>query len=67
MLNAYNKTGAVGFISPLVASRYPVKMVKYDVEKEELVRGPDGFCIECKCGEAGELIGKNSFFAFEGI
>jgi len=47
------------------------KFVKFDVDKEEVVRGKDGFCIECAPGEAGELLGvinveKNPFTKFEG-
>lgn len=33
-----------------------LKVVKFDVEKEIPVRGPDGFCIPCSSSEAGELI-----------
>jgi len=32
--------------------------VRFDVEKEEPVRGPDGFCMTCAPDEAGEAIGK---------
>ena len=32
-----------------------MKIVKFDIEKEEPVRGPDGFCIPCEPGETGEV------------
>jgi fatty-acyl-CoA synthase len=32
-------------------------MFRFDIEKEELVRGADGLCIECKAWEKGELMG----------
>ena len=35
-----------------------MKVVKFDIETEEPVRGPDGFCIPCAPGEAGEIIGQ---------
>jgi len=57
LLNPYNRTGAVGYISPLVKKYYPVKIFKFDIEKEELIRGTDGLCIHCKAGEKGELLG----------
>jgi len=34
-----------------------VKLFKYDIETEELVRGSNGLCIECKPGEKGEVLG----------
>lgn len=43
--------GAVGFISPLLAPMYPVKLVRLD-EKGELLR-VDGKCVPCKPGEPG--------------
>jgi fatty-acyl-CoA synthase len=32
--------------------------VRFDVERQEPVRGADSFCIECEPDEAGEVIGK---------
>lgn len=37
----------------------PSKVVKFNVETEECVRGPDGLCIECAFGEPGELLFPN--------
>ena len=58
MVNQRNRFGAVGYISPLMHAFYPVKIVKFDVDSEDVIRGPDGLCIECPPGEAGELLGK---------
>ena len=35
-----------------------MKIVRFDIENEEPVRGPDGFCIPCQPGEVGEIIGQ---------
>jgi len=56
-MNSFNRVGAVGFIPPLLRKVLPAKIVKFDVETEQPVRGPDGFCIECEAGEVGELLG----------
>ena len=32
--------------------------MRFDIESEEAVRGPDGFCIRCDPGEVGEAISK---------
>jgi len=44
-------------------------VVRFDVEREMPVRGPDGLCIECGPDEAGEAVGRISMRAgrnFEG-
>ncbi|KAF8933767.1 hypothetical protein BGZ47_010711 [Haplosporangium gracile] len=33
-----------------------LKIAKFDVQTEELIRGKNGYCIECKAGEPGELL-----------
>jgi fatty-acyl-CoA synthase len=38
----------------------PARVVRFDVELEIPVRGPDGLCIECGPEEAGEALGKIS-------
>lgn len=51
--------GAVGRMGALMKKVIPGKIVKFDVETEENVRGKDGLCIECDLGEPGELIFPN--------
>ncbi len=58
MMNYDGTVGAVGRIPSYMRGIFPVRVVKFDVETEMPVRGPDGFCIECVAGEAGEVIGK---------
>ena len=57
LLNNRNKFAAVGFITPLIAALYPVKLVAFDVENEVPKRDKHGRCILCRPGEVGELIG----------
>lgn len=55
--NLDGKVGAVGRIPPLLKSRLKTKIVKFDVDTETPVRGPDGFCIVADPDEPGEAIG----------
>ena len=60
-LNAFNKDETIGF-SPL-----PYQLVRYDVEREEIVRGADGLCVPVARGEPGLLVNEISADAhFEG-
>lgn len=58
LLNFDGTVGAVGRIPNYARKRFPIYIVKFDIESEQPVRGPDGFCIECAPGEAGEAIGR---------
>lgn len=57
LFNFDGTPGAVGRIAWYMKRKFPVKVVRFDVEAGEPVRGPDGFCIECGPDEAGEAIG----------
>jgi fatty-acyl-CoA synthase len=57
LINADGKVGAIGRVPPMLRRMMNLKLVRFDNEREEPVRGPDGFCIECAPGEAGEAIG----------
>jgi len=48
--------GAVGQAGSLFLKARPMHIVKFDVENEVPVRDQNGFCIECKANEVGELI-----------
>jgi len=62
--------GFVGRQGYLMRKISGVKIVKFDVDKEEVIRGKDGFCIECQPGEPGEFIGPivatNALSRFDG-
>ena len=55
--NLDGKVGAVGRIPRLLRGRLPARIIKFDVETEEPVRGPDGLCIEAGVDEIGEAVG----------
>ncbi len=57
LFNFDGTPGAIGRIPWYMKRKFPVKVVRFDVEAGEPVRGPDGFCIECGPDEAGEAIG----------
>lgn len=56
LFNFDGKVGAVGRIPKWAKKRFLIEVVRFDVESEQPVRGPDGFCIKAAPGEVGELI-----------
>jgi fatty-acyl-CoA synthase len=56
MVNLAGRVGSVGRPAPGLA----VALVRFDPEHEAPLRGPDGRCIPCAQGEAGELLGRIS-------
>lgn len=51
--NLFNLSGTVGPIMP-----WKMKLARWDPERGELERGPDGFAVVAKAGEPGVLLGK---------
>ena len=58
MFNFEGKPGAIGRLPWFLEKRFPVAVVRFDVEKGEPIRTPDGFCMVCAPDEPGEAIGK---------
>ena len=58
MFNLDSRPEAVGRIPGWIASRFPIKIVDFDVAGEHVVRGQDGLCRETPVGQVGELIGE---------
>ena len=56
MLNFEGKVGSVGKRPPAIIP--PPRLIRYDVEADEHVRGSDGLCVECAPDEIGELLGQ---------
>jgi len=69
MLNYDGRIGAVGRVPDYSERLLPTRVIRFDVETEMPVRGPDGLCIECGPDEVGECIGgmsKRAGREFEG-
>jgi fatty-acyl-CoA synthase len=69
LANLDGKIGSVGRIPTWLQGRMNVRIVKFDVEREEPVRGPDGLCIAAAPDEVGEALGEikdDARFKFEG-
>jgi fatty-acyl-CoA synthase len=60
MLNYDGTVGSVGRVPGYIEWLLPARVVRFDVELEMPVRGPDGLCIECGPDEAGEALGRIS-------
>jgi fatty-acyl-CoA synthase len=58
IFNFEEKPGAVGRVPWFVAHRFPIAVVRFDVERQQPVRNTQGFCERCAPNEAGEVIGK---------
>ncbi|HEY2464106.1 MAG TPA: long-chain-acyl-CoA synthetase [Steroidobacteraceae bacterium] len=57
LYNCEGQPGAVGRIPPFLANRLPVALLRFDVEKSEPWRNPQGFCERCAANEIGEAVG----------
>ncbi|XP_068624950.1 long-chain fatty acid transport protein 1 [Battus philenor] len=58
LVNLDSKVGAIGFLSRLVSSIYPLTLVKCDEITGEILRDENGRCITCGPHEPGLLLGK---------
>ncbi|XP_077569794.1 long-chain fatty acid transport protein 2-like [Stigmatopora nigra] len=57
-VNYPGKIGALGRVNFLHRKLFPYSLVKYDTERDEVVRDSDGLCIEALKGETGLLVSK---------
>jgi fatty-acyl-CoA synthase len=58
LFNFDGRPGAVGRTPNWLRSRFNVRLVQFDVETEEPIRGMNGFCVECGPGQVGECLGQ---------
>ena len=58
IFNFEGKPGAVGRVPWFVAHRFPIAVVRFDVDKQQPVRNAAGFCEPCPPNEPGEVIGR---------
>ncbi len=56
MVNLQGRVGSVGKAPPGLH----MMLVRYDVDRDEVVRGPDGRCVPCGTDEPGEMLGRIS-------
>jgi len=57
LFNFDGKQGAIGRVPKLLKSQINIRLVKFDVDTDEPVRGANGLCEEARPGEIGEAIG----------
>ena len=58
MFNFDGRIGAVGRAPRYLRKQFNVRLIRFDMDKEEPVRGTNGLCIEARPGEVGECIGE---------
>jgi fatty-acyl-CoA synthase len=58
MFNFDSHVGAIGRIPKYLKNKVNARIVQFDIEAEEPIRGPAGLCIECGPGQVGECLGK---------
>ncbi len=57
-VNLDGKPGSIGRMPGWMRRAAGVHLVRFDVDREDVVRGSDGFCVEAELGEPGEAIGR---------
>ncbi|HEY8004522.1 MAG TPA: long-chain-acyl-CoA synthetase [Phenylobacterium sp.] len=57
MFNFDGQEGAIGRAPKWLRNRFNVRLVQFDVESEEPIRGANGLCIEAGAGQIGECVG----------
>ena len=58
LFNFDGQEGSIGRVPKWMRKRSNMRLVQYDVEAEEVVRGPNGLAIECGPGQVGECLGQ---------
>jgi fatty-acyl-CoA synthase len=57
LYNCEGKPGAIGRIPSFLGHRFPVALIKFDVDTGSPVRNEAGLCIRCSTNEVGEAVG----------
>ncbi len=58
LYNCEERPGAIGRIPSFLSHRFPMALVKFDLETGEPIRNDEGFCIRSATNEIGEAVGK---------
>jgi fatty-acyl-CoA synthase len=67
LLNHEGRIGAVGYLPSLLQKAQGIRIARFDVVEESVIRGDDGFCVPADFDEPGELLIKiNATQRFEG-
>ena len=70
LISVNGPPGAVGRVPEYLKGKFNLDIIKYDVERDQHFRAPDGFCRRTDVGEPGELIGEirndDARFRFDG-
>ncbi len=67
LLNHEGRVGAVGYLPSVLQKAQGIRIARFDVVEEEVVRGEDGLCVAADFDEPGELLIKiNATQRFEG-
>jgi fatty-acyl-CoA synthase len=61
MFNFDGRLGAIGRVPRYLRNSFNIRLVQFDVEAEAPIRGPAGFCMECRPGQIGECVGHIGF------
>jgi fatty-acyl-CoA synthase len=57
LFNFDGKQGAIGRVPSYLKSQINIRLVEFDVDTEQPIRGSDGLCRQARVGEVGEAIG----------
>ncbi len=60
LYNCEGQPGSIGRLPGFLRHRPPVALVACEPDSGEIVRGPDGGCVRCAPGTAGEAVGRIS-------
>ncbi|XP_044752462.1 long-chain fatty acid transport protein 4 isoform X2 [Coccinella septempunctata] len=58
IVNIDNTVGAIGFVSRIIPSVYPISIIKVDQNTGEPIRDHKGLCMPCEPNEPGVFIGR---------
>jgi fatty-acyl-CoA synthase len=58
LYNCEGKPGAIGRIPAFLSHRFPVQLVRSDIETGQPLRDDAGFCVRCAVDEPGEALGQ---------
>jgi len=58
LFNFDGKPGAIGRLPRYLRGQFNIRLVKFDLEHGEPMRGANGLCIEARPGEIGEAVGE---------